>query len=211
MIERMLASGVIVVIRRQDPDKVEQIAAALIEGGVSALEITVDSPRAFELIESIKYTFHDRVVVGAGTVITKQEAEAALDAGAEFVFSPHFDEEVVKTTRSRGKISIPGVLTPTEIVRAHQCGADMVKVFPASVVGAHYVKELQAPLGHIKMIPTGGINSDNVAEYIRNGAAAVGIGSSLMKREVIQSGQFERLTDYARNLVTKIRHAREEK
>lgn len=195
MIERMLASGVIVVIRRQDPDKVEQIAAALIEGGVSALEITVDSPRAFELIESIKYTFHDRVVVGAGTVITKQEAEAALDAGAEFVFSPHFDEEVVKTTRSRGKISIPGVLTPTEIVRAHQCGADMVKVFP----------------GHIKMIPTGGINSDNVAEYIRNGAAAVGIGSSLMKREVIQSGQFERLTDHAKNLVTKIRHAREEK
>ncbi|WP_411953988.1 bifunctional 4-hydroxy-2-oxoglutarate aldolase/2-dehydro-3-deoxy-phosphogluconate aldolase [Alkalibacillus sp. S2W] len=179
-LEMLKDTGIIAVLRRVPKDQLFQVVDALVESGVNVLELTVDSDDAFSSIRELNDYYGDRALVGAGTVVTPGEARQALDAGSQFIFSPSFDEEVVQLTHDAGVISIPGVLTPTEMVKAYQEGADAVKIFPASAVGPRYLKDLKGPLGHIPMIPTGGINVDNTAEFIKYGAIAVGVGGSLV-------------------------------
>lgn len=185
-LERLKESGVVAVLRRVPKEKLFPLVETLVSAGVNVLELTVDSEDAYQSIKELRKQFSDQALIGAGTVLTTDEATQAIDAGAQFIFSPSFDENVVKLSVNRDVISIPGVMTPSEIVKAHQAGADVVKIFPASAVGSKYLKDLQGPLGHIPMIPTGGVNVDNTASFIRNGAVAVGVGGSLIDKKLIE-------------------------
>ncbi|MBQ4898316.1 bifunctional 4-hydroxy-2-oxoglutarate aldolase/2-dehydro-3-deoxy-phosphogluconate aldolase [Paenibacillus sp. Marseille-P2973] len=202
-------SGVVAVVRRPPYEKAVRITDALVAGGVKALEITVDSDRAFELISLLNERYGEEVLVGAGTVLDAETAEKAIEAGAQFIFSPILDEETIKATIHHDVISIPGVMTPTEIVKGYRLGADLLKIFPGSSLGVNYIKELSAPLGHIPMMPTGGVTLDNVAQFIRAGAVAVGLGSSLLDKKAMEEERYDDITKRAEQFIQAIHQARE--
>lgn len=202
-------SGVVAVVRRPPYEKAVRITDALVAGGVKALEITVDSDRAFELISLLNERYGEDVLVGAGTVLDAETAEKAIEAGAQFIFSPILDEETIKATIHHDVISIPGVMTPTEIVKGYRLGADLLKIFPGSSLGVNYIKELSAPLGHIPMMPTGGVTLDNVAQFIRAGAVAVGLGSSLLDKKAMEEERYDDITKRAEQFIQAIHQARE--
>jgi 2-dehydro-3-deoxyphosphogluconate aldolase/(4S)-4-hydroxy-2-oxoglutarate aldolase len=205
---RLIDSGLIAVIRRPQPLQILSIAEALVDGGVGALEITVDTPGVFEMIRDIKNQFGSRVLVGAGTVLDAETAKTAIEAGSDFIFSPIIDEETIRLTNRYGKISIPGVMTPTEIVRGYQAGADLLKVFPGRSLGVDYFKELQGPLGHIPLMPTGGVDLTNAEQFIKNGAVALGVGGSLVDKQAIAEHRYHILTKIAEKFIAAIRRAR---
>lgn len=207
-LQRLFDSGLVAVIRRPKASQIYSIAEALVEGGVGALEITVDTPGVFEMIKEIKAQFGQRVLVGAGTVLDAETAKTAIDAGSDFIFSPILDEETIKLTIRYGKISIPGVMTPTEIVKAYQAGADVLKIFPGKSLGVDYIKELRGPLGHIPMMPTGGVDVHNVGQFIKNGAVAVGVGGSLLNKQAIEEERYDVLKETAQQLAAAIQAAR---
>lgn len=209
-LQRLKDSGLVAVIRRPKEAHVFQIAEALVDGGVGALEITVDTPRVFDIIREMKEHFSERVLVGAGTVLNAETAQNAIEAGADFIFSPILDLETIQITNQYGRISIPGVMTPTEIVQGHNAGADLLKIFPGRALGEDYIKELQGPLGHIPVMPTGGVTLDNVETFIRNGAAAVGVGGALVNKKAVEEGRFDVLKETAIEFITKIKRARGE-
>ncbi|MGP4105864.1 bifunctional 4-hydroxy-2-oxoglutarate aldolase/2-dehydro-3-deoxy-phosphogluconate aldolase [Virgibacillus sp. L01] len=201
-------SGLVAVLRKLEKDKINKICNALIKGGTGSLEITVDSDGSYETINRLKNEYGDHVLIGAGTVLDAETAKTAIQAGADFIFSPIFNKEMIQLTNKYGKISIPGAMTPTEIVGAYQAGADLIKVFPANSLSINYIKDLQGPLGHISMMPTGGVSLDNVEHFIRTGSAAVGVGGSLTDAEAIADGNFEKLTEIAEQFVMRIKQAR---
>ncbi|WP_174729125.1 bifunctional 4-hydroxy-2-oxoglutarate aldolase/2-dehydro-3-deoxy-phosphogluconate aldolase [Mesobacillus harenae] len=205
---RLKESGLVAVIRRPKQSQIHSIAEALVNGGVGALEITVDTPGALEMINSLKDNFKDKVLVGAGTVLDAVSAKSAIDAGADFIFSPIFDIETIQLTNRYGRISIPGVMTPTEVVQAYSAGADLLKVFPGDSLGINYIKNLKGPLPHIPMMPTGGVSLDNVEAFIKNGAVAVGAGGTLVDSKAIAEERYEVLTEIAQEFITKIQNAR---
>lgn len=197
VLQRMLDSGVVAVIRQTTPDTIIPIAKALHEGGVTSLEITVETPKVLTLIEKVKDELGDEVLVGAGTVLDAETARAALMAGASFIFSPTVRAETIEMTKRYGAVSVAGAFTPTEILTAYEKGADMIKVFPASVIGPGFFKDVKGPLPHIPLMPTGGVDVTNTTEYIEAGAVAVGAGSTLVKAT-------DQLTaDYLANLTNK--------
>lgn len=202
-------TGLVAVIRQPDANKIEKIAEALIEGGTSALEVTVDSVGSIDMIRMLHEKFGDRVLVGAGTVLDSATAKAAIQAGADFIFSPNLDKETIQMTNSYGKISIPGALTPTEILNAYRYGADIIKVFPANAVSPHYIKDLQGPLGHIPMMPTGGVTIENTGQFIKHGAVAVGAGGSLLDQEAIDNEDYAKLTENAKLFIKEIKKVKE--
>ncbi|NAO99760.1 bifunctional 4-hydroxy-2-oxoglutarate aldolase/2-dehydro-3-deoxy-phosphogluconate aldolase [Halomonas sp. MG34] len=172
------------------------IAKALHAGGITTLEVTLNSPSPFQTIEKISSELGDEVIVGAGTVLDAESARLAISAGAQFILSPTFDRETIKLTKRYGKVSIPGAFTPTEILNAFEEGADIIKVFPASTLGPSFVKDLRGPLPQLKLLPTGGVTVENVASFIKNGAVGVGLGSSLVS-------SVEKVTDEFLNELTK--------
>ena len=178
-LEQILRYKIVAILRGCTPERVPDIGAALAEGGVRLLEITLNSPGAFDLIRRVSVTMGDRLLVGAGTVLTPAEAEMAIDAGARFILSPSLDPETIGVTKELGAVSIPGAFTPTEILTAWRSGADIVKVFPASV-GASYIRDIRGPLPQIRLMPTGGVNLGNIREFRAAGAVAYGIGSALV-------------------------------
>ncbi len=206
---RLKESGLVAVIRRPKETQIHGIAEALVKGGVGALEITLDTPGALRMIESLKETFGDKVLVGAGTVLDAISAKSAIDAGADFIFSPTFDVETIQITNRYGKISIPGVMTPTEVVGAYSAGADLLKVFPGDSLGIDYIKNLKGPLPHIPMMPTGGVSLDNVEAFIKSGAIAVGAGGTLLDKKAIEEERYEVLTQIAEQFIAKIQKARQ--
>ncbi|MFJ7728549.1 bifunctional 4-hydroxy-2-oxoglutarate aldolase/2-dehydro-3-deoxy-phosphogluconate aldolase [Neobacillus sp. NPDC097160] len=173
-------TGIVAVIRGALPSNIVAIAKALKNGGVKHIEITVETPRVLELIEKVCSELRDDIIVGAGTVLDPETARSAIMAGAKFIFSPTVNVETIKLTKRYGAVSIPGAFTPTEILTAYENGADFVKVFPANVCGPQYIKNLHGPLPHIPLIVTGGIDLSNIGLYIKAGAVAAGIGSSLV-------------------------------
>jgi len=179
-LEQILEHKIVAILRGCIPDRIPDIAAALAEGGVRLMEITLNSPGALGSISQLSRAMGDRMLVGAGTVLTAAEVEAAVDAGARFIISPTLDIETIRRTRQLGSISIPGAFTPTEILTAYRNGADIVKVFPAGSTGASYFKELRGPLPHIPLMPTGGVTLDNIRDFKTAGAVAFGIGSALV-------------------------------
>jgi 2-dehydro-3-deoxyphosphogluconate aldolase/(4S)-4-hydroxy-2-oxoglutarate aldolase len=208
--QRLVDSGVVAVMRGADADTVIDVAQALNEGGVTAYEITADNPDAMDLIAEVSASFsEDEAIVGAGTVLDGSTARTAIMNGAEFVVGPNFDRDVVEVCNRYGTLVAPGILTPTEAVDAYEAGADLVKVFPASVMGPDHLKSIAGPLPQIPMMPTGGIDIDNVADYVEAGAVVVGAGSAIMDADAIAAGDFEAITETAREFTQVIDDARE--
>jgi 2-dehydro-3-deoxyphosphogluconate aldolase/(4S)-4-hydroxy-2-oxoglutarate aldolase len=192
-------NGLIPVLRARNAAQAHAVVQAMIAGGVRVVEVTMTVPGAIELLKDLKSEYGAKLLLGSGTVTTAEEAEATIEAGAEFVVSPSFHPEVVARTHALGKVSIPGALTPTEVITAWRAGADYVKVFPCSAVGgASYLKSLLAPFPHLKLIPTGGVTLQTAESFFRAGARALGVGSDLVNLSAIDAGHPETITEAAR-------------
>ena len=195
---------IVAILRGIKADDVLKIAGALSDGGVKIIEVTLNSPNALLVIEQLNSAYGNQLLVGAGTVLDVSDAKAAIAAGAKFLISPNVDIAVIKAAKDAGILSIPGAFTPTEIVTAHNNGADIVKVFPAP--DAAYIKNILAPLNHIKLMPTGGINLTNIKSFKDAGATAFGIGSSLVNNQsIIDETYLQQLTIKAGNFIAAIR------
>ena len=207
-LDAMLAGGVVAVIRMKDVERLSRVVMAIREGGVTCIEITMTVPGAVEIIAGMVKTVPPDVLIGAGTVTDKGTAIDVVTAGAKFVVSPVFRPDVVSVTRAAGVVAVPGCYTPTEILSAWEAGADIVKVFPATTLGPKYFKDIAGPFPHIRLMPTGGVTIDNVGEWIRAGAVAVGIGGDLLDKKAIEEGRYEVLTEKAARMVKNFRAAR---
>ena len=198
---QILEHKIVAIIRGAAPEDVMKIAAALHEGGVKLLEVTLNSLNALELINQVAKNMEGKMLIGAGTVLDAESTRSAIDAGAKFIISPYFSTEVITTTKELGAVSMPGAFTPTEIVNAFNCGGDIIKVFPASS-NVNYIKEIRAPLPHIPLMPTGGVSLENIAEFKKAGAVAFGIGTALVNtREKVTGEYLTKLTQNARAFV----------
>ena len=202
------AFGVVAVIRLKDPGKLRATVDAMAEGGVRALEVTMTVPRAVELIRELAPSLPEGFLLGAGTVTDPDTARQVIDAGASFVVSPIFRPDVIAACHERDVPAMPGCFSPTEIFTAHQCGADVVKVFPATALGPQFIRDVRAPLPQVKLMPTGGVTLDNAGDWIRAGAVAVGLGSALLDVRAIEDGRFEVITANARRVVANVAAAR---
>lgn len=206
IIKKILDEKVIVIARKLYGDQLLRFAEAMINGGLLLLEVTFDQSdrncieKTTESIQLLKNTFKEEINLGAGTVLTTQQVKAAWDAGCEYIISPDTNMNVIRMTKEFGMISIPGAMTPTEIIAAHDYGADFVKLFPASYLGTDYIKGIKGPINHVKLIATGGISKENFADFLNAGVAGAGIGGSLTDRKCIEQGDFEELTKRAREL-----------
>jgi 2-dehydro-3-deoxyphosphogluconate aldolase/(4S)-4-hydroxy-2-oxoglutarate aldolase len=200
--------GIVAVIRLKDPARVRGVVEALAAGGVRALEVTMTVPRAVELIRELAPGMPEGFMLGAGTVTDAETARAVIDAGAAFVVGPVFRRDVIAACHDQDVTAIPGCFSPTEILAAHEAGADIIKVFPATALGPQYIRDVRAPLPQVKLMPTGGVTIQNAADWIRAGAVAVGIGSALLDTDAIDDGRFDVITDNARCLVANVSHAR---
>jgi 2-dehydro-3-deoxyphosphogluconate aldolase/(4S)-4-hydroxy-2-oxoglutarate aldolase len=203
------AAGVVAIVRMSDPRQARAAADAILEGGVRALEITMTVPGAVDLIRQLAAALPAGCILGAGTVVDAVTVARVLDAGAQFVVSPVFRREVIDACHARGAAVMPGCFTPTEILDAWDAGADIVKVFPATTLGPTYLKDVHGPLPEVKLMPTGGVTIDNAGDWIRAGAAAVGVGTALLDRQAIAAGDWSRLRENASRIVANVRAVRE--
>lgn len=196
IIERV---GLIPVLRAKSVAQGRAVVDAMIAGGVNVVEVTMTVPGAVDLLKELKREYGNSLLLGSGTVTTAEQAQATIDAGAEFVVSPSLHTEVINATKANQKISCPGALTPTEAITAWNAGADYVKIFPCSAVGgASYLKALLAPFPHLKVIPTGGVTLQTAESFLRAGARALGVGSDLVNLAAIDAGKPETITETAR-------------
>jgi len=209
MINKITKSGVIAVVRNLNYKQTLHVVESLVKGGITGIEITVSSNNAFDSIKDAKKQFGKEAIIGAGTVLDGETARKAIEKGAEFIFAPSLNKETIQVSNRYGKIAIPGVLTPTEIVKAYEWGADAVKIFPASALGPKFIKDIKTPLDYISIVPTGGITLDNVSEYIQAGAMAVGIGGSLINKQIIHERRWQEITNIAELYTNKVSLARE--
>lgn len=200
--------GIIAVVRAQSPGQVPLLSEALLEGGVLAIEITMTTPRALECITACRTQFGDRALIGVGTVLDEETCRKAVAAGAEFVVSPICRPALVKIASDAGLPIMLGAYTPTEAQRVHESGADFVKIFPADNLGLSYIKALRAPLPHLRIVPTGGIDVHNAADFLKAGCAALGVGSSLVSARILKEGLWDELTRKAGEFVAAARSAR---
>ena len=191
-----------------------KIAHALYEGGIRLMEITYHqkAPDTFrataDTIGALVKEFEGKMLIGAGTVTTEELVDLTADAGGKFIISPDCYPGVIRRTRERNMVSIPGALTPTEIMTAHRCGADFAKLFPVSQLGIPYVKSITAPISHVKLLAVGGVNETNVADYLRAGLWGAGIGGNLANHKWIEAGEYHRITETARNIVSQIKNTK---
>src|SRR5699024_1223859 len=209
MINKITKSGVIAVVRNLNYKQTLHVVESLVKGGITGIEITVSSNNAFDSIKDAKKQFGKEAIIGAGTVLDGETARKAIEKGAEFIFAPSLNKETIQVSNRYGKIAIPGVLTPTEIVKAYEWGADAVKIFPASALWPTFIKDIKTPLDYISIVPTGGITLDNVSEYIQAGAMAVGIGGSLINKQIIHERRWQEITNIAELYTNKVSLARE--
>jgi 2-dehydro-3-deoxyphosphogluconate aldolase/(4S)-4-hydroxy-2-oxoglutarate aldolase len=207
-LKRMIASGVVAVIRLDDASQLIRVSEALKAGGVESIEFTMTTPGALDIMSQVAKEFGDAVLLGAGTVLDSETARAAILAGAEFVVGPTLNVDVITVCRRYNKIVVPGTLTPTEILTAWEAGADMIKVFPAGAMGPGYLKDIRGPLPQVKLMPTGGISLENAADFIKAGAVVIGVGGNLVDKKAIKTGRFDLLAERARQFVEVVREAK---
>jgi 2-dehydro-3-deoxyphosphogluconate aldolase/(4S)-4-hydroxy-2-oxoglutarate aldolase len=201
IIGRLTNPGIIAVVRAQNPQQVPPLCEALIAGGVIAIEITMTTPNAIEAIRDARQRLGDRALIGVGTVLDAATCRAAIMAGAEFVVSPICRPEFVAIAHAADRPVMLGAYTPTEAQHVHEAGADFVKLFPADNLGPGYVKALRAPLPHLRIVPTGGVVVSNVADFLKAGCAALGVGSSLVSSQILQEADWPELTRRAAEFV----------
>jgi len=207
-LRRLIDCGVVSIIRVKSAEEAVRIANAIKEGGADVIEVSVVTPGALDAILAISRKFGDDVLTGVGTVLDPETARAAILAGAEFVIGPTLSKGVIEVCKRYSKISIPGAFTPTEILTAWELGADIVKVFPAAVVGPRYFRDVLDPLPQVRLLPTGGVNLDNAGEFIKAGAVAVAVGGSLVDRKAVAEGRLEVITENARKFLEVVKKAR---
>lgn len=211
VLERIIEGKIVAIVRGIPSTKILGLATALEKGGVNCIEVTFDQSSeekaqdTLAAIRAIKDGLGDKVCVGAGTVMSAEQVRLAAEAGAEYMISPNVDEEVIRETKRLDKVSIPGAMTPTEAAFAYKCGADIVKLFPAGLLGAAYIKAVKAPLKHIPVTAVGNVNVDNCAEFIKAGAVGVGVGGSLVSAQLVDEGRFDEITATARAYVAALR------
>jgi 2-dehydro-3-deoxyphosphogluconate aldolase/(4S)-4-hydroxy-2-oxoglutarate aldolase len=206
IIERV---GLIPVLRAKSVAQGRAVVEAMIAGGITVVEVTMTVPGAVDLLKELHREYGSKLLLGSGTVTTAAQAQATIDAGAEFVVSPSLHPEVISVTKDNKKISCPGALTPTEAITAWNAGADYVKIFPCSAVGgASYLKSLLAPFPHLKIIPTGGVTLQTAESFIKAGARALGVGSDLVNLAAVDAGKPETITETARAYLQVIAGAR---
>lgn len=199
-----LEQKIIAIIRGIGTEDIEKTIQALYKGGIRAMEITLNHngedriQESLDMIQMTRQKFHGEISLGAGTVLSAREVELAVNAGAEYIISPNVDKNVIKRTKEMGKISMPGAFTPTEVMKAYQLGADIVKVFPAGNMGTDYVRALRGPLGFIPLAAVGGVNLDNAKILLEAGYQMLGIGGNLVSRRLIKEQRFDELAGLAR-------------
>ena len=208
VVRQIEADGVVAVIRLTDASQLRAVADALAAGGVRALEVTMTVPRAVELIEELALSLPPGILVGAGTVLDAETARQVIAAGARFVVSPVFRPAVIEMTHRHDVAVMPGCFTPTEILGAWEQGADIVKVFPATALGPAFFRDIRGPLPQLRLMPTGGVTADNAGEWIRAGAVAIGVGTALVDRGLVQERKFGEITARARHFIEAVRSAR---
>jgi 2-dehydro-3-deoxyphosphogluconate aldolase/(4S)-4-hydroxy-2-oxoglutarate aldolase len=201
--------GLVPVLRAQSEAEGHALVEAMLAGGVTVVEVTMTVPGAVDLLRALKKEHGSKLLLGSGTVTTAAQAVATIEAGAEFVVSPSLHPEVIAKTKELGKVSIPGALTPTEVITAWNAGADYVKIFPCSAVGgASYLRSLRAPFPELQLIPTGGVTQQTAADFLKAGARALGVGADLVNAKAIAEGKPELVTNAARAYLEIIRAAR---
>ena len=197
--------GIIVVVRAQSAEQVIPLSEALIAGGVIAIEITMTTPNALAAIREARERVGERALIGVGTVLDSLTCRSALSSGAEFVVTPVCKTELIKIAQEADRPIMIGAYTPTEAQLAHEAGADYVKIFPADTLGPGYMKSLRAPLPHLRLVPTGGVDVQNVGDFLRAGCVALGVGSSLVSAKILQTGDWPELTRKAAEFVAAAR------
>jgi 2-dehydro-3-deoxyphosphogluconate aldolase / (4S)-4-hydroxy-2-oxoglutarate aldolase len=209
VLQRIRDTGLIPVVRAESADQAMRAVAAIKAGGVGVLEVTMTVPGAIGVIKELTAAFGDEALIGAGTVLDPETARACIEAGAQFIVSPALNEKTIAFCRDNDVAVFPGALTPTEVVRAWNAGADAVKVFPAGAVGgASYLKALKAPLPQIELVPTGGVSLKTAADFIKAGAMALGVGADLVDPRALREGREELITERARQFLEIVREAR---
>ncbi len=209
VIRRIEEVGIIPVVRAASVEEATRAVEAISAGGIPVVEITMTVPNAVAVIREVAQQYRDKVLVGAGTVTTGEQAESCLRAGAEFLVSPGLAESVLSIAHSAGKLAIPGALTPTELMNAHAHGAQLVKIFPCGNVGGpKYLRSLKAPFPQARLIPTGGVNTANAADFIAAGAFALGVGADLVDPVALREGNSAKITSSAQELVQAVLAAR---
>lgn len=207
-LQRVIDCGIVAVVRFSDPGPLVEVVKALAEGGVTVAEVTLTVPDALGVIREAKRQLGDRVLLGAGTVLDPETARAALLAGAEFLVAPSLNLDVIRVCRRYDKLVMPGAFTPTEVVTAWEAGADIVKVFPADVVGPAFFKALRGPLPQVKLMPTGGVDLDTAPAFLKAGAVCLGVGSQMVDPKLVAAGDFAGITQLARRYVEVVKRHR---
>lgn len=208
VLEKIKELGLLAVIRGPSPELTVKMVEALIAGGVLGIEITYSTPHAEDVVRTLSGKFGDSIVLGMGTLTRSEQAQCAKDAGASFLVSPICEPELVKSMVASGLLTMAGALTPTEVFQAYQLGTDVVKLFPGSLGGPAYVKVLKGPFPYIPIMPTGGVNAGNVAEWFASGVVAVGAGSELCPPQLAKEGRFDEITKRASEFMQVVRASR---
>ncbi len=202
--ELVLRDKIIVIVRRIYGDTLLKLAEAMCDGGVHLMELTFDQSNpdcitaTGESISTLKERFGDVMRFGAGTVLTVEQVLAAKQAGCEYIISPNVSPAVIRATKESGLVSIPGAMTPTEVLNAHDCGADFVKLFPAGYLGTSYIRDIRAPISHVQLLATGGVREDNFGDFLKAGCVGAGISGRLTDKTCIAEGNFAELADRAK-------------
>lgn len=200
--------GIIAVVRAERPEQVLPLSEALLAGGVIAIEITMTTPNAIEAIRETSAKLGDKALIGVGTVLDVETCRKAIEASAQFVVTPIMRPAIAEAAHALDKPVMLGAYTPTEAQLAHEAGADFIKIFPAEGLGPNYIKSLRAPLPHLNIVPTGGVDLHNVAEFLKAGCAALGVGSSLVSKKILQEANWSELTRLAKAFVEAANAAR---
>lgn len=203
--DRICETRIVAILRGFDTSKAVPLVEALLEGGIAAVEVTMDTPGALRAVEEIQRRFGQTAAVGAGTVLDPETGRAALLAGAQFLVAPNLNPDVIRMGSRYNRLVMPGCFTPTEIQQAYEAGADIVKVFPAEAMGPEYFRQLKGPLSHTTLMATGGISCDNARAYRAAGADILGVGGSLVSAALVAEGRFAEISDYAAKLVAESR------
>jgi 2-dehydro-3-deoxyphosphogluconate aldolase / (4S)-4-hydroxy-2-oxoglutarate aldolase len=207
--EQLEAAGIIPVLRARSAKEALGVVEAMVAGGVTVIEVTMTVPGAIDVLRELKRSYGSKLLLGSGTVTDGAECAATIDAGAESVVSPSLHMDVIAETKKREKVSLPGALTPTEVITAWRAGADFVKVFPCSAMGgASYLKSLKAPFPYLRLVPTGGVTLQTAASFLEAGASALGVGADLVNLQAIADGKPEVITNTARGYIEVIARTR---
>jgi 2-dehydro-3-deoxyphosphogluconate aldolase/(4S)-4-hydroxy-2-oxoglutarate aldolase len=207
-LRHVLECGIVAVVRSPDSQQLVEVAEALADGGVTVVEITMTVPDALDVVRQVHRALGDRILLGAGTILDAETARAALLAGAEYLVAPTVNLEVIRLCRRYGKMVMPGAFTPTEILTAWEAGADIVKVFPAEVVGPAFFKAMRGPLPQVRLMPTGGVDLNTAADFLRAGACCLGVGGQLVEPRAVAERNFDRIRDLARQYVNIVKQVR---